>query len=515
MLTEIQNELRGLVRNTWASDVLEWGQRVALYRQYAAGDHRAELTDEMRRMLRVKDNRLDRFNANYCGLVAQAVSDRLVVTGIEGSSPDATEWAKEVQDTNRFDALQMDVHESLMIDGDTFVIAAWDKAEGCVFLAHEPAFDGEVGMIPVYDRMRRKLVAAVKVWWEGNALQVNFYMPGEVKKYTWLGTVETPNSKLVARDEAADWTDTQGAALGVPVIHFKNRASTYAWHGESELVNAIPLQDVLNRTITSMVMTSELSAFQILFAVGFDVGPSAALRPGGVINVKDTISKEDNPPTLTPLQQATLVPFISEAEFTIDQISAVTQTPLLSSMGGSSSSGEALKQRETGLIGKIRRTQTRAGNAWEDMIKLAARLQDAYGTNKAPDSKTWNTKWQDASPRNDTESIANAMSVRDVVGDKETLRLIGQVLGYDENKIEDLIAEKDTAAAGKMNQMGLPGFDQFGTGTDLNQIPGQAQNPVIPQTPQQPPNPVTSNNPNTAQTIDVKALQDAMMQMGA
>lgn len=514
MLTEIQTELRGLVRNTWAQDVLDWGKRVALYRQYAAGDHRAKLTDEMKKMLRVDDSRLDRFNANYCGLVAQAVSDRLTVTSIEGSSPEATAWAKEVQENNRFDTLQMDVHESLMIDGDTFVIAAWDKAEGCVFLAHEPAFDGEVGMIPVYDRMRRKLVAAVKIWWEGNALLVNFYMPGEVKKYTWLGTEEKPNPKLVVRDDAADWTDNQNAALGVPVIHFKNRASTYAWHGESELVNAIPLQDVLNRTITSMVMTSELSAFQILFAVGFDVGPSAALRPGGVINVKDTISKEDNAPTLTPLQQATLVPFISEAEFTIDQISAVTQTPLLSSMGGSSSSGEALKQRETGLIGKVRKTQTRAGNSWEDTIKMAARLQGTYGTNKAPDSKLWRTQWQDASPRNDTEMIDNAMKTRDVVGDEETLREIGKVRGYDEEKIQEIMAQKDEAASKALNNSGLPGFDQFGVGTDLNQIPGQAQNPVIPQTPQQQPNPVP-NNPNTAQTIDVKALQDAMMQMGA
>ena len=99
MLTNIQAELKGLVRSTWASDVQTWGERVALYREYAAGDHRAKLTDEMKAMLRVTDTRLDRFNANYCGLITQAMSDRLTVTSIEGATSAATSWAKGVQRT--------------------------------------------------------------------------------------------------------------------------------------------------------------------------------------------------------------------------------------------------------------------------------------------------------------------------------------------------------------------------------------------------------------------------------
>lgn len=466
MLTAIQTQLRGLVRPSWAGDVQEWGERVALYRQYAAGDHRARLTEAMRTMLRVTDNKLDRFNANYCGLITQAMSDRLVVTSIQGETPEATEWARGIQDVNRFDTLQMDVHESVLIDGDSFVMAAWSEALMQIVWAHEPAYDGDVGMIPVYDRMRRKLVAAVKVWWEGNTKLVNFYMPEKVEKYVWQGTPETPDPRLIVRDDAADWTDTKGAALGVPVVHFKNRATTYAWHGESELVNAIPLQDVLNRTITSMVMTSELSAFQIRVARGFE--PPSQTQPGMWLVIGKNGLEKDQVADVAVMEQAQLVPFISEAEFTIDQIGSVTQTPILSSMGGSSSSGEALKQREVGLIGKVKRAQTRYGNSWEDAMKLSARLWDAYGVGKAPSSPIWRTQWQDASPRNDDSIVKNAMLLRDVVGDEEVLRMVAPVYGWDENKITSILAEKDTAAAGKMNQMGLPGFGMFGAGTDLN-----------------------------------------------
>ena len=499
MLTAIQNELTGLVRSTWASDVQTWGERVALYRQYAAGDHRAKLTAEMRAMLRVDDNRLDRFNANYCGLITQAMSDRLTVTAIEGSDSAATEWAQGIMDANRFDTLQMDAHEAMLVDGDTFVMAAWSESESRVIWAHEPAYDGDYGMIPVYDRTRRKLIAAVKIWYEGNSKLVNLYTPGAIKKYTWEGSVETPPKWALNLKVTEDWTDQQNAANGVPIIHFKNRASTYSWHGESELVNAIPLQDVLNRTITSMVMTSELSAFQILFATGFN--PPAALRPGVIIKVDVPTSKEDHEPKLTPLQQATLVPFIEEANFIIDQISSVTQTPLLSSMGGSSSSGEALKQRETGLIGKVRRAQVRGGNAWEDTMSLSARMQKAYGTSPT-DSKSWKTVWQDASPRNDAAVVDNAVKVRDDVGPREFLRLISPVYGYDEKKIEAILAEKDEAAAKSMSQLPLPGFGMFGTGTDLRQMDAQQPAPIA-----------AGNNAGAINPLDVEAALQQEQQL--
>jgi hypothetical protein len=496
MLNAIQAELTGLVRSTWASDVQTWGERVALYREYAAGDHRAKLTPEMRAMLRVDDDRLDRFNANYCGLVTQAMSDRLTVTAIEGDDSGATEWAKSIMDANRFDTLQMDVHEAMLVDGDTFVIAAWSEAESRVIWAHEPAYDGDYGMIPVYDRTRRKLIAAVKIWYEGNSRFVNLYTPGAIKKYTWEGGTETVPQWALNLKTTEDWTDQQNAANGVPILHFRNRASTYAWHGESEIVNAIPLQDVLNRTITSMVMTSELSAFQILFAVGFDMGAAAAVRPGAVINLKDEVSKDFHLPFIEALKQATLVPFIEEAQFTIDQISSVTQTPILSAMGSSSSSGEALKQRETGLIGKVKRAQTRGGNAWEDTMSMSARMQKAYG--KAPaESKSWKTVWQDASPRNESEVIKNAMLTRDVTGDRETLRVIGSVRGYDEKKIDALMAEKDEAAAKVMNQLPLPGFEMFGANTDLRQ-------------PDQPPAPAPLAAGNNAGVIDQQAIEEAL-----
>lgn len=516
MLYLIQDKLVGLVRSTWASDEELRGQRVALYRQYAEGEHRAKLTPEMRNMLRVKDDRLDRFNANYCDLVASALADRLQVTTIEGQSPEATTWAHETLEMNRFDALMMDVHEAALIDGDTYVMVAFDETEKTPIMVHEPAYDGDVGMVVVYDRMRRKIIAAVKVWWEGDSKYMNLYTPGKVEKLViQMGAKPGDNPSLAERDKAADWTDVLNEEIGVPVIHFRNKHRQNKTYGESELVNAIPLQDVLNRTLYSMVMTSELSAFLIPIAKGFT--PPASLMPGAWITISagEPLTK-DQVADVTVLPQASLVPFISQCEFTIDQISSVTQTPIMSSMGSSSSSGEALKQRESGLISKARRAQVRFGNAWEDTIKMAAKVNDAFNTKKAPPSKLWKCLWKDAQVRNDTEEIDNAMKTRDVVGDEETLRQIGKVRDYDEEKIKQLMAEKDEAAAKAANNIGLPGFKEFGTGTDLNNLTPNPSPMAEGSTPQQPPNPSISGNPNDAQTVDINALQSAMMQtMGA
>lgn len=477
MLTDVQTKLKGLVRNTWASDVQAWGERVALYRQYAAGDHRAKLTPEMRAMLRVDDTRLERFNANYCGLVIEAMSDRLIVTSIEGDSTQATEWAKGLQESNRFDSLQMDVNEAALRDGDTFVMEAFDEDNKEVIWVHEPAYDGDVGIIPIYDRMRRNMVAVVKIWYEGDAKLMNLFTKGKVEYFVWEGTKEKPAKELQVRADPADWADTEGAAMGVPFVHFKNRPSTSSWHGESELVNAIPLQDVLNRTITSMVMVSELSAFPIPIATGFT--PEAGLMPGAWITILGSggsgLTKEDQV-GVDVLPQATLVPFISQAEFTINQIGSVTQTPLLSNMGSSSSSGEALKQRETGLIGKTRRAQTRFGNSWEDVVRLGVRLNNKYGSNKAPDSKIWRTKWQDASPRNDSEVIANALAVWELVGDEEALNLIAPVYNYDQAKIKKLLEQKDKAETEKLGKLPFPGSDTLGRNAALTQQQNQPAN---------------------------------------
>ena len=65
MLAAIQERLTAAgmaLPTTWVSDIQEWGKNVALYREYAEGEHRAYMTTEMRKMLRISDARNDQFS---------------------------------------------------------------------------------------------------------------------------------------------------------------------------------------------------------------------------------------------------------------------------------------------------------------------------------------------------------------------------------------------------------------------------------------------------------------------
>lgn len=471
-LSVIQTKLGELVQTDWAGEVQAWGELVDLYRKYADGQHRAKLTTEMRQMLRLDDVRLDQFNANYCDLVVSTMADRLNVSSITADTDQGTEWAEALLKANRYDALMMDVHEAAIRDGDTFIMIAFNNETQTPVLVHELAFDGTEGIIPVYDITRTKLVAAVKVWTWNNVDRFNIYYPDRVEKYSASVTMMDGKVLPVVTefDLPAPWKTVNGQPVGVPLIHFKNRARSRMKTGISELAAAVPMQDALNRTVVSMVMTAELSAFPIRVAMGFQ--PPANLSPGMWVTIAGPIEK-DQVVQADTMKQAELTPFINQSMFLIEQIGTVTRTPLPAFMGGDSSSGEALKQREIGLLAKVEKAQVKFGNAWEDMLMLAHRVQQAFGRQQPPAVERFDTRWKDAQVRNDTALIANAVAVADRIGDAWFIKTIAPVFGWSETDIQQILADKEAAAGARMQALGaqLPRFNNF-------QIPATTNNPV-------------------------------------
>lgn len=465
-LLAIQEKLGNLVNDTWADDMQSWGERVKLYRDYAEGNHRAKMTAEMKALLRVSGDQTDQFNDNYCDMVVQSMNDRLTVDAIRSDDDAANDWSAGLLRENRFDGLQMDVHEAAIRDGDTFVLLSYDNDESRVRMTHEPAYDGSEGMFVVYDRQRRGIEVAVKIWEiSEEEKQVNLYYRDHIEKY--ISDISGESLKLM--EEAADPSikrNEEGHAIWkagvIPVMHFRNRANQRTTRGVSELAAIIPLQDGLNRTFTSMVMVSELSAFQIKIALGFYA--PANLSPGMWVEIAPDGLSKDQVADAKVMEQAQLVPFINQANFIINQMGSVSRTPLPQLMGGDSQSGEALKQREVGLLGKISRFHVRAGNVWEDGLSIAQKIQMAYSSTKPPSVERWSTVWDDPQVRNDAEVVQNALAVRDAVGDEEFLRLIAPVFGYDDSRIADILEQKAQATANIFRNLPVPGFDQLGAG---------------------------------------------------
>lgn len=470
MLNEIAEILtsKGLIGSQWVATQEARGNLVRLFREYYDGQHRLKLTAEMKKMMQISDDRLDRYNDNYCEMVVDKLGDRLVLDTVENAQDAAQKWAEDIQIANRMDALQIAVHEAVLRDGECFVMVEYQDEAKRTVLARELAWDGACGILPVYDGRGEKLVAAAKVWVDGDITRVNIYYQNSVEKYT-----ATENEfKLI---EEPMETARLGKSPGVPLVAFRNRGG-----GRSELINVVPLQDSLNRTVISMVMSGELEAFSLLFARGFK--PPSGITPGMVIHAM--IQGEDGNSIVTAdkdeaeayaalmeayslerIQGGGVAELIKQAEFLIDQIATISSTPIPAQMGGDSASGEALKQREISLLGKARRAQVQIGNAWEDVFSLAHLVEGLYAGKMPPAAEAWYARWKTAQIRNDADIRETAKLLQEWGFEREALRVLSQSsqVQYSEEDIDRLIAEKSADAGRALGAMAgsLPNFSNF------------------------------------------------------
>lgn len=419
---------RDWVRDEWSIEMYDWGERVRLFRDYYDGNHRARLTENMKNMLRVTGSQYDQFNENYCPLVVDTFADRLIADDIVSGDPTVDQFVQSVLRRNRWDGLQMDIHDAAIRDGDTFALVEYDSQQEAVVIHHEPCWDGDTGMLVVYDRQLRNIIAAIKVWYEGaaDARRVNVYYSDRVEKYR---ADETGYGLLPFVDEDTDENGRVDWLVGqVPVVHYRNRVRSRERYGVSELASVVPLQDALNRGLMSMVMVSELTAFAMRVAKGFE--PPDEISPGMWVTIAAEGLSRDQVADAYTLEAGGIVPFIDQANHIVEQISTISRTPLGHLGGSDAVSGESLKQRESGLLAKVRRAQVRFGNVHEDLLALAIKVYNVYGESTIGDNVSLRCVWRDAEVRNDAEQIANAMMTRDILGDRETVRLLANVYGF-------------------------------------------------------------------------------------
>lgn len=450
----------------WVEENKARGELVRLYREYYRGDHRLKMTPPMMRMMQITDRRTDRYNANYCSMVIDTMADRLTVERIDADTPEGTDWAQRAMTLNRFDALQMRVREAALRDGECFVMSEWDEDRGRPRFARELTWDGETGILVRWDDARENIVAAAKVWMVADgSKRVNIYTEDMVRRYA------ASDAELALIDEESTIRD--GQAPGVPLVRFAHKE-----RGVSELVNIIPLQDSLNRTLASMVMSAELTSFSVHFVKGFD--PPGELTPGMFIVAMVTdeggqpllpdgkdeaaaYAAYTNAMSLERIEAGSLAEMISQAEFLIDQISTVSSTPLPG--GSANASGEALKQRDIRLLGKVTAAQVAYGNAWEDVLTLAARQQTLFATTAAPQVETWNARWKAAEIRNDKDVVEAADKLHTWGYKREALRMLSQssLLSLTEEDIDRMLAEsaRDVARATATMAGSLPPMDNF------------------------------------------------------
>lgn len=469
--------------NAWFAAIDKRGARVKLYRQYAEGDHRANMTDQMRKMLRLQPDTasLNDFNDNYCGIVIDKMAGRVSVSEIStGEDTNDKNWLQPLLEKQDFQAAEGMWWRGAITDGDAFVMVDPQT----LLWSSEPAYDGFSGMVAIYNTLSRKPVWACKVWSEGDAadqpegdatgtgarkiMRLVVYQPAKITYWEGEeGASEVRTRKPEGTEGKAEQAWPAELDGDLPFVCFANERNNYTLYGNSEIRKAIPLQDVLNRTVYSMVMASEFSAFPVNWSKGLEIVPGGIV-PGAVINLtlRDSSGKalteftQDQIAFLSAssvgqLATTNISQYTAQVEMIVREISQATQTPIYGITTQGAISGDALKQLEIGLIGKIQRFQRQNTDALRQLITLTAKMERVFQPGlSTPEVDHVDITWKSPELLDANAQITALITMRkDAEGlwaDSFYQQKIGQLLGMSK---DDIQAETDAAEKEKEEKM--------------------------------------------------------------
>lgn len=452
--------------------------RVRALREYYDGNHPVYLTQRQQEFIGdlLSEGKFD-FAHNTVRSVIDTLRERLNVSGfsINGVDTDEAPDAPEAQlaalfwqwwQENRFDAQQIRLHRRAIRDGLSYVMVSYDKENQRPLFTLHQVDDGTTGITCHRDPENPDVILYMcKYWYTYNPLKPgetgtqrkNVYLPGEVRKYImgktdWLRMdgSEAPLEEGDAR-WPLPWVDRDNVPLGISIIEFENP-------GGSEVAQIIGLQDALNKSWLDLIAAADASGFPILVneeepatsLLGpdddddIDGDDELFVAPGRMIETTGHIHR---------IEGANLEQLINVIHLIVETIAGISRTPqYYLRPADDNSSGEALKQRDSGLVKRAEERQLIFGQAWADVIQMAYKVQQAFGPGQLPEVPEMKvtTLWDSAETRDDksnaeTAQIHKALSVPD--------EEIWAMLGYDPQQIAKWKATKRSDDAVKLAQV--------------------------------------------------------------
>lgn len=350
------------------------------------------------------------FADNWCDLVADAVEERLNVTGFRfGNDRSADKKAWDIWQANNMDAGSQMTHQEALVGALSFVLVWVGEDHPQITVEHATE------MVVHVDSATRRRLAALKVWTDDAGYRhATLYLPDGIHKYR----------SRTRRSEAAWSTSTSyverpGTDSFVPnpygvvtVVPFLNRGRLIA-PPQSEFHQVIPIQDGINKLVADMLVTSESSAARQRWATGLEVPvdpdtkqPIPVFKP-----LMEAILTSKNEKTkFGDFEVTDLRNFTTGIEMLVQHTASRTRTPPhYFYLSGQFPSGESIKSAETGLVAKARRRMVHFGESWEEVMRLAFLI--AGDKRKALITST-ETIWGDPESRSESEHVDAVMKKR-------------------------------------------------------------------------------------------------------
>jgi hypothetical protein len=342
---------------------------------------------------------LDEARSNWCEIVVDAVEERLAVIGFRFGAQ-ATEtndldvW-RSIWQTNGLDAGQITAHREALIHGFCPVLV-WPGEDGA--MPTVSIEDPQQVVVKYESRARRRRVAALKVWTDGDTKTWVLYRPDRVE---WWVSQKSADPARAELDEEQSGPNPLGV---VPIVELENKTRVGKPPKAEISTTVISIQKRINRTLFGRMLATEFAAFRQRWATGMEIPEDEngdQVEPFKAAVDRLWIS-EDPDTKFGEFSESDLNGYIRAIEADVQHLAAVTHTPPHYVLGNMVNiSGDALKAAEAGLISKCRSRQTTFGERWEEIIRLALKAVD----DKRADDQSCAVVWRDPEYRTEGELV--------------------------------------------------------------------------------------------------------------
>ncbi len=305
-----------------------------------------------------------RFVENWAAVVVDSVLDRMEMRAL--AVADNEEAAAALNDLREQSGLIDDedaIHEDIAVTGEAFVIAWRNEDTGAI-----EAFQNDSRLCHAfYDESNPHMLRAGAKWWgEDDAIRLNLYYPDRIEYYTTNRAFkdgETPTDK--AFEPFGDDPVVANPFGRLNVFHFRSNRRRI----KSQLNDVLSIQDIINKTLSDLVVTGEFMAFPQRYVISESGIANASLQnnPNAIWDLVSA-GKDMQATQAGQFPAADLTNYLEVIRDRSHAMGVISRTPkhYFFAQGGDPS-GEALIAMEAPLNKKVRRLQRALSPTWRDL----------------------------------------------------------------------------------------------------------------------------------------------------
>lgn len=414
-----------------------------IFSKFYRGDHPLNFASD--KFKQKFGKRLQNLRDNLCKTVVNAPSSRLEITGFGSDSTDIAKAAWDIWKKNVMPLNSKKVHREAFKTGDGFVIVWQDDASSQVRIFPQQQ---SASCALWTDEETGESTFGAKAWKESatEKIRLNLYYPDRIEKYI---TTQI-HSEMVSDEAEFELLEELDNETGkVPLVYFSA--------GESLLMDVIPLQNGLNKSLADLFVGMEYNSIRQRYTAGIsypvDEETGKALVP--FEHDDQFITTANDQAKIGEFADMTLSEVISVTDSMRSSIARVSGIPMhyFQLTTGDFPSGEAQRKAESRFIEIIKDAQISFGESWSKVMSIALQLAGKG------DNLIIETQWSDAAPASQTEQLNDGILKKQLGWSNKKIQ---QDFGLDDDTIEEMAGDVQSQGSALGEALGKA-FDQAGT----------------------------------------------------